>query len=97
MWQGIDVNILFTFYNEPESEKLGCNTKMDNRESEIKQSNNVPLAATRKYFFYVDKMETVEISVDDLLNRKKVESYLFSSLTLSGLVIVIILNRLLIM
>ena len=51
----------------------GCNTKVDNRESEIKKSNNVPLAATGKYLFNADKMETAEISGDDLLNRKKVE------------------------
>ena len=51
----------------------GCNTKVDNRESEIKKSNNIPLAATGKYLFNADKMETVEISGDDLLKRRKVE------------------------
>lgn len=61
----------------------GCNAKADNRESEvkqseikqseIKQSNSIPLAATGKYLFNADKMETVEISGDDLLKRRKVE------------------------
>ena len=56
----------------------GCNAKADNRESEvkqseIKQSNSIPLAATGKYLFNADKMETVEISGDALLKRRKVE------------------------
>ena len=63
---------------------------MDNRGSEIKKSNNVPLVTTGKYLFNADKMETVEISGKDLLKRKKVE---MSTETLAGENITLVIKR----
>ena len=48
-----------------------CSLKKDNGEDEIKKSNNVSLATTGKYLFNADKMETVEISGEDILRKKK--------------------------
>lgn len=50
-----------------------CSLKKDNGEDEIKKSNNVSLATTGKYLFNADKMETVEISGEDILRKKKAE------------------------